>query len=32
LSWNRLVEGTTMLGDEVDVEIAIEAVEQVKKG
>jgi len=26
------VEGTTMLGDEVDVEIAIEAVEQVKKG
>ena len=27
LSWNRLVEGTTMLGDEVDVEIAIEAVE-----
>ena len=32
LSWNRLVEGTTMLGDEVDVEIAIEAVEQAKKG
>lgn len=32
LSWNRLVEGTTMLGDEVDVEIAIEAVEQARKG
>ena len=25
LSWNRLVEGTPMLGDEVDVEIAVEA-------
>jgi polyisoprenoid-binding protein YceI len=32
LTWNRMVEGTTMLGDEVDVEIAIEAVQQVKKG
>jgi polyisoprenoid-binding protein YceI len=31
LTWNRMVEGTTMLGDEVDVEIAIEAVQQVKK-
>lgn len=31
LTWNRMVEGTTMIGDEVDVEIAVEAVQQVKK-
>jgi polyisoprenoid-binding protein YceI len=27
LSWNQFIEGAAMLGDEVDVEIAIEAVE-----
>jgi polyisoprenoid-binding protein YceI len=31
LTWNKMVEGATMIGDEVDVEIAIEAVQQVKK-
>jgi polyisoprenoid-binding protein YceI len=27
LTWNKMVEGTTMLGDDVEVEIAVEAVE-----
>jgi polyisoprenoid-binding protein YceI len=31
MTWNRLVEGATMIGDEVDVEIAIEAVQQAQK-
>jgi len=31
LTWNRIVEGATMVGDQVDVEIAVEAVRQVKK-
>ena len=31
LTWNRMVEGATMIGDEVDVEIAVDAVPQVKK-
>jgi len=31
LTWNKMIEGTTMLGDDVEVEIAIEAVEWKKK-
>lgn len=30
LTWNRMVEGATMIGDEVDVEIAVEAVEKAQ--
>ncbi|HEX5634413.1 MAG TPA: YceI family protein [Gemmatimonadales bacterium] len=32
LSWNKFVEGAAMLGDQVDVEIAIEAVEAGTRG
>jgi len=31
LTWNRMVEGATMIGDVVDVEIAIEAVQKAKQ-
>jgi hypothetical protein len=30
MTWNRMVEGTSMLGDEVKIEIDIAAVEQPK--
>ncbi len=31
MTWNRVVEGTSMLGDEVKIEIAIAAIEQPKQ-
>jgi polyisoprenoid-binding protein YceI len=31
MTWNRLVEGTSMLGDEVRIEIAVAAIEQPKQ-
>jgi hypothetical protein len=30
MTWNRVVEGSSMLGDEVKIEIAIAAIEQPK--
>jgi polyisoprenoid-binding protein YceI len=31
MTWNRVVEGTSMLGDEVKIEIAVAAIEQPKQ-